>query len=64
MQIDNRAGDTAAIKSALTIHRRAFNLPQQDVWQLRGEWAGLVGGSIDSKLSPLLREARRLRPPE
>jgi hypothetical protein len=63
MQIDNRAGDTAAIKSALTIRGRAFNLPQQDVWRLRG---GLTGGSIGSKLtlSLLLREARWLRPQE
>jgi hypothetical protein len=36
VQVDNLTDDTAAIKSAPTMHEGAFNLPQHDVWQLRG----------------------------
>jgi hypothetical protein len=41
MQVDSLTGDTAAIKSALTMHGGAFNLPQQDVWQHSGEVSGI-----------------------
>jgi chromosome segregation ATPase len=36
-RVDNLAGDTAAIKSALAMHGRALDVLQQDVRQLRGE---------------------------
>jgi hypothetical protein len=67
VQVDNLTDDTAAIKSALTLHGGAFNLRQQDVRQLRGEVRGLTIGSKPTSQpfpSLLLREACRLWPPE